>query len=119
MEHTRVDRWLWAVRVFPTRTSATEACRGGHVEVNRSSAKASARVARGDRVVVRFGGRVRDIEVVEVLARRVSAAVAATCVAEHGTARGRTEETAPVARDRSTGRPTKRDRRALDRLRGR
>jgi ribosome-associated heat shock protein Hsp15 len=113
---TRVDRWLWAVRVFKTRTDATDACRGGHVRVNGAPAKAAAPVRPGDRVVVRAPGRERDLEVVRVIDKRVGASIAVTCLVEHSPARSAAEPAAFV-RDRGAGRPTKRDRRELDRLR--
>jgi ribosome-associated heat shock protein Hsp15 len=113
---TRVDRWLWAVRVFKTRTEATDACRGGHVKVNDSSAKAATVVRVGDRVSVRSPARRRDVEVARVIDKRVGAPVAAACLVD------RTEpappgEPVPFVRDRGAGRPTKRDRRDLDRFR--
>lgn len=113
-----MDRWLWSVRQFPTRTAATEACRGGHVVVNGTSAKPSAVVQAGDRVVLRLAGRRRELEVVEAVDRRVGAAAAAACLVDHSPPADRSGPAAP-ARERSAGRPTKRDRRAIDRLRGR
>ncbi len=119
METTRVDRWLWAVRVHKTRALATDGCRAGHVTVNGTQAKAATMVKPGDRVVARVGSRQRDLEVVTVIEKRVSAAVAATCVIDHTPPPP--EPSAfdqPVfKRDARTGRPTKRDRRDLERLR--
>lgn len=117
----RVDRWLWAVRLLPTRSAATEACRAGHVRVNDRPAKPAAPVRPGDRVRVVLGGRTRVVEVVEVLDKRVGAAVAATCLVDHSPPPPPREQqtTLGVGRDLGTGRPTKRDRRRLDRLRDR
>ena len=118
MEVTRVDRWLWAVRIVKTRTAATEACRGGHVDVNRARAKAANLIRPGDRVTVRFEGRVRELEVVTVIEKRVSALVAANCLVDHSPPLPERERDVPVfARAPSSGRPTKRDRRRLDELR--
>ena len=114
----RVDQWLWAVRIFKTRTEATEACRGGHVRLNGSPAKAAAPVRPGDRVIVRAGGRERQLEVVKVISKRVGAPVAAECLVDHTPEEDRSRET-PFSRDPASGRPTKRDRRQLDRLRRR
>jgi len=75
-EKTRVDVWLWAVRIYKTRSEATAACRGGHVRVNRGAAKASTQVKVGDRIDA-FVGRPRILEVATVIEKRVGAAVAA------------------------------------------
>lgn len=116
MASARVDQWLWAVRVFKTRTEATEACRGGHVQVNDAAAKPSTRVGPGDRVAAHAHGRDRVLEVVDPIVKRVGAAQAATCFADHSPPPPPRED-APFARTRGSGRPTKRDRRQLDRLR--
>jgi ribosome-associated heat shock protein Hsp15 len=120
MDSTRVDKWLWAVRMYPTRTAATDACGGGHVRVNGSSAKASASVRVGDRVSVTAGGRERSLEVTRILDKRVGAAIAAECFVDHSPPPPPKERSGPsFVRDRSAGRPTKRERRQLDRFRGR
>jgi ribosome-associated heat shock protein Hsp15 len=119
MDVTRVDRWLWSIRLYKTRPEATEACRGGHVQVNRSAAKPATPVCVGDRVTARAGGRERVVEVVHVIDKRVGAAVAAECFVDHSPPAPPREFVAPpLLRDRATGRPTKRDRRQIDRLRG-
>jgi ribosome-associated heat shock protein Hsp15 len=120
VDATRVDRWLWAVRLYKTRTDATAACRGGHVEVNDVPAKPATTVRVGDRVAARVHDRDRVLEVVRIIDKRVGAAVAAECVVDHSPP-APPRELAPVvfARDPSTGRPTKRDRRRLDEFRSR
>lgn len=118
MEEARVDRWLWSVRVYKTRTAATEACAGGHVRVNGAPAKAATRVRVGDRVRARAHGVERVLEVAAVIDKRVGAPSAAGCLVDLTPPSERTSEPAPFARERSTGRPTKQDRRRLDRLRG-
>lgn len=119
----RVDKWLWAVRVFRTRTAATEACTSGRVRVNDQPAKPATRIAVGDRVSARRGERTITYAVVEVIEKRVSAATAATCFEDHSPPapdRSRLPPAPPGgARARGEGRPTKRDRRRLDRLRRR
>ncbi|WP_312867512.1 RNA-binding S4 domain-containing protein [Amycolatopsis pithecellobii] len=118
MESTRVDRWLWAVRLTKTRPDAAAACRGGHVRVNDRPAKPATTVSPGDEVRARVGDRTRTVEVVRVIHKRVGAADAATCFIDR-TPAPPPEAVVPVARrERGAGRPTKRDRRALDRLRG-
>lgn len=116
---TRVDRWLWAVRVFKTRSAATDACRGGHVRVNDAPAKPAAPVRVGDRVEATVGDRRRVLEVARVIDKRVGAAIAAECIVDHSPpVPTRDERLAAVfVRDAGAGRPTKRDRRQLDRFR--
>ncbi|MGX5680595.1 RNA-binding S4 domain-containing protein [Schumannella luteola] len=116
----RVDSWLWAVRVFKTRSAATTGCRAGHVKVNGERAKAALVVKPGDEVRVRIAGFDRVLVVVEPIVKRVSAAVAATAFVDNSPPLPTPEEVgfAPM-RDRGAGRPTKRERREIDRLRGR
>lgn len=115
---TRVDRWLWAVRVYRTRPDAAEACRGGHVRINDARVKPSATVRVGDVVHARAGNRTRILEVVELLDKRVGAPRAAACVHERTPAEPTVSAPPPARRERGAGRPTKRERRQLDRERG-
>ncbi|MBW8827278.1 MAG: RNA-binding S4 domain-containing protein [Acidobacteria bacterium] len=119
MESTRVDRWLWGVRLYKTRSLATDACRGGHVRVNGGAAKPATTVRIGDRVEATAGERERVLEVVRVIDKRVSATVAAECLVDHSPPVPPKEDRIPPVfiRDVGTGRPTKRDRRDLDRFR--
>ena len=118
LEATRVDRWLWAVRLCKTRAEATDACRGRHVWVNGAAAKAATPVRVGDRVTARLHERDRDIEVLRVIDKRVGAPVAATCLVDHS-APPPDRQPATAPRDSASGRPTKRERRQLDRFRSR
>ncbi|MCU1394453.1 MAG: RNA-binding protein [Ilumatobacteraceae bacterium] len=120
MEATRVDKWLWAVRMYGTRTMAANACNGGHVRVNGATAKPATTVRVGDRVAAYVGDRQRILEVVRIIEKRVSAPIAAECVIDHSPPPPPRDEYAPsFVRDRGSGRPTKRDRRQLDRFRSR
>jgi ribosome-associated heat shock protein Hsp15 len=120
IEATRVDQWLWAVRVFRTRSMATAACKGGHVRVNGKPAKPATAVRVGDRVEVRAADRDRVLEVARLIDKRVGAPLAAECVVDHSPPAPPRELVAPLfRRDRGAGRPTKKDRRRLDRLRQR
>lgn len=111
-----MDAWLWAVRLYRSRSAATAACRTGHVRVDRVAAKASSHVRVGDRVEAVVEDRSRVVEVVRLIDKRVGAAVAATCFVDHSPPPPKREP--PVfRRERGAGRPTKRERRELDRLR--
>ncbi|WP_082031583.1 RNA-binding S4 domain-containing protein [Actinomyces polynesiensis] len=114
----RVDVWLWATRQTRSRSQATSAARAGHVRVNGDTAKASQKVRVGDEVRLRVEGFDRVLEVRALLVKRVGAAVARQCYLDHSP-----EVPRPVGgfavRDRGAGRPSKRERRELDRLRGR
>lgn len=116
----RVDAWLWAVRIYKTRTLATSACRAGHVRVNGEKAKAAQHVRPGDELRVRIAGFDRILIVREPIAKRVGAAQVAAA-ADDRTPPPPPRESVPFVpvRDRGAGRPTKRDRREIERLRGR
>ena len=117
----RVDAWLWAVRIYKSRTLATAACRAGHVRVNGDRVKASATVVVGTTVVVRQGGRDRILLVQQVLAKRVGAEPAAAAYIDSTPKELPRDVGAPqfAVRERGAGRPTKRERREIDKLRGR
>lgn len=120
-DETRVDRWLWAVRVYKTRGSATDACRAGHVRLRGRAVKPAQALRPGDVVEVRVDGWERRLEVVRTIDKRVGAAVAAECLVDHSPPRPPRELVPPplFVRVDAPGRPTKRDRRALDRFRER
>ena len=114
----RLDVWLWSVRLAPTRAVATQLCRAGRVQVNGGVGKASTGVKPGDRIEARLGQRLRIVEVAQVIDKRVGAALAAECFADHSPADVRDSSPPVFQRERGAGRPTKRDRRQIDRLRG-
>lgn len=119
----RLDSWLWAVRLYKTRSEATAGVRGGHVRVDDLPAKASQLVVEGQVIRVRRDQDERIVEVVDPsLVKRVGAPIAQRAYLD------RTPEKPPpipemvgrvAVRDRGAGRPTKAERRALDNLRGR
>ena len=116
----RVDAWLWAVRVFKTRSAATAACRAGHVRVNGDRAKAAQPVRVGDQLRVRIAGFDRILVVRQPITKRVGAPLAAAAMEDLTPPPPSPETVALVPqRDRGAGRPTKRERRDIDRLRGR
>jgi ribosome-associated heat shock protein Hsp15 len=114
----RVDAWLWAIRLFKSRSQAHDACDAGHVRVRGERAKPATLVAVGDEVTVRGGERERIVIVRELLVKRVGAAIAQAAFEDHSPPPP-TRAPATALRDRGAGRPTKADRRAIDKLRGR
>ncbi|MFC0601528.1 RNA-binding S4 domain-containing protein [Streptomyces palmae] len=115
----RVDSWIWSVRLTKTRSLAATACRAGHVRVNGERVKAAQALRVGDEVRLRLAGRERIVVVSRLIRKRVGAPIAAECYVDNSPPPPPREEVVQVAvRDRGTGRPTKRDRRDLDRLRG-
>lgn len=117
---TRIDSWIWSVRLTKTRSLAAAACRAGHVRVNGERVKPAHAVRNGDEVRLRHAGRERIVVVSRLVRKRVGAAVAAECFIDNSPPPPPREETPLAAlRDRGTGRPTKRERREIDQLRGR
>ena len=115
----RVDSWLWAVRVLKTRSAATAASKAGHVTVNDERAKPAQTVRVGDVVRVRLDGEERILQVSRLIAKRVGAPVAAECYLDLTPPKPPKEERVlTVVRDRGAGRPTKRDRREVEKLMG-
>jgi ribosome-associated heat shock protein Hsp15 len=115
----RLDRWLWSVRLTKTRSEATDACRGGHVRLNGKPAKAAHHVSVGDRIEARLHGRTRVVEVARPIEKRVGAPIAAECYVDHSPPPPTEELGSHGSRDRGSGRPTKRDRRQMERWRDR
>ena len=120
-ESVRADKWLWAVRVFKTRSLATEACRAGHVQINGQPAKASRYLKIGDLIRAQTGVVLRTVRVVALTAQRVGAARVPefaedlTPAAEYQKAREKVFPY-PVLRPKGAGRPTKKDRREMDKF---
>jgi ribosome-associated heat shock protein Hsp15 len=114
MTGVRVDVWLWSVRLTPSRSAATNLCRASKVTVNGTTAKAATTVKPGDRVEARVGQRLRAVEVVKAIDKRVGAPIAIGCYIDHSPAAP--QALPPVLRDRGAGRPTKRDRRQMQRF---
>lgn len=119
----RLDVWLWAARFYKTRRLAVDAIRGGKIYVNENQAKPAKSVKRGDTVRIRKGAFVIELTVNDVLEKRTSPSIAQTLYTEtpESLAR-RLEVKTQIQTDRRSvkypgGRPSKRDRRELDRLR--
>ncbi|HEY8719902.1 RNA-binding S4 domain-containing protein [Pengzhenrongella sp.] len=117
---TRVDRWVWVVRMTRTRAQAAAACRAGHVRINGDRAKPATMVKVGDEIRLRVDGLERIVDVAKIIEKRVGATVAAECLVDRTPPPVPREHVALIAqRDRGAGRPTKRERREIDHLRGR
>lgn len=125
MDRVRMDKWLWAARFFKTRTMAARACELGRIEANGHPAKASREVHAGDRLRVKTERGSFEVEVRLLSQMRGPAAVAQTLYQETAASRESREKLAAERKamqplDRALEvRPSKRERRALDRLRGR
>lgn len=118
-ESVRIDSWIWSVRLVKTRSMGAAACRGGHVRVNGERVKPAYSVRVGDEVRLRHAGRERIVVVKRLIHKRVGAPVAVECYVDNSPPPPPREAMAPAGiRDRGTGRPTKRDRRETERLRG-
>ncbi len=121
----RVDKWLWAARFFKTRALASRACELGRIESNGQTAKASREVRAGDVLQVKNDGGEFQLEVLLLSEMRGPAAVAQTLYRETEESRERRMKLAeerkamPHFEAPREGKPSKRDRRTLDRLRGR
>lgn len=117
-DSARVDVWLWAVRVYRTRSLATAACKAGHVAINGQKVKPSHQVRIGDEVRAQVSHE-RILGVKALPLKRGGAPEAALAVDERTPPPPPKEETpAAVLRELASGRPTKKDRRDLTRLRG-
>jgi len=125
MDHVRLDKWLWAARFFKTRTLAAHACEMGRIEANGQHAKAARDVRVGDQLQIKNDGGIFQVEVLGVSDMRGPASVAQKLYNETEASR---EARLKLAEERRLlpridmlheGKPSKRDRRAIDRLRGR
>ncbi len=126
----RVDKWLWSVRVYKTRSQASEGCKSGRVRVNDEIAKPSTKLVIGDRVEARLKERTTIYVVVALLEKRVGAALAVEAYDDHSPPVVTSSRSSgpggddaagfdPGVRDPGAGRPTKKDRREMQRFRGR
>ena len=120
-EKVRIDKWLWSIRIFKSRTIATDECKKGHVRIGEDIAKPSSLVEVGQMVYARKEGYHLELKVLKLIGKRVSAQLAQECY-ENLTpeeelnkfnswyiGKGR-----PEIRERGTGRPTKRERREIE-----
>jgi len=121
MDSVRLDKYLWAIRVFKTRSEAADACNGNKVKLNGVNAKPSKAVKAGDVIEVRKASVLFSYKVLALTESRMGAALVPQ-YADNLTPESELEklhaprETIVLQRDRGTGRPTKKDRRQLDAL---
>ena len=121
MEEVRIDKYLWAIRVYKTRSEATDACNGGKVRLNGIDSKPSKAVHPGDVIVIRKGAVTYTFKVLALVDKRQGAKLVPQ-YAENLTPQEELDklrapvETFFLKRDRGTGRPTKKDRRQMDSL---
>ena len=121
MDSVRIDKYLWAIRAFKTRTEATEACKGGRVKVGGQNAKPSRDVSPGEVITLRKGPVTYTYKVLRPLENRVGAKLVPDFVEDLTPEEEKARlhalvETFFVTRERGTGRPTKKERREMDQL---
>ncbi|MCB0807243.1 MAG: RNA-binding S4 domain-containing protein [Bacteroidales bacterium] len=120
-EEIRIDKWLWSVRMFKTRSQASEACRSGKIRIQDQVVKPSRVVNEADVVSIHSGPMTKTLKVVKTIGNRVGAKIAVTCY-EDLTPQDEYDklkiahETNYEHRQRGLGRPTKRERRMIERL---
>ena len=124
MQKVRIDKWLWSVRIFKTRTLATKVCKSGNVRNAAGTIlKASSEISVGDVVIVKKNGINFTLEVLKLISKRVSSPLAKECYVD------KTPEeelrkyenwfiNASEYRDKGKGRPTKKERREIDGFKG-
>ena len=121
MEEVRIDKYLWSIRVFKTRSEATDACKGGKIRVNGADTKPSKPVKVGDTIVARKGPVTYTYKVLQLIDKRQGAKLvpmyAENLTPDEEIAKLRAPvETFFLKRDRGAGRPTKKDRRQMEDL---
>ena len=123
MAVVRIDKWLWAVRLYKTRSQAAEACKSGKVRIEGQHVKASRAVNEGDVIEVHSGGMVKKVKVIKVVKNRVGARLVPDLMEDLTPPEEleRIEMTRKVnfeKRDHGIGRPTKKERRIIEKLKG-
>ncbi|MDR2009397.1 MAG: RNA-binding S4 domain-containing protein [Bacteroidales bacterium] len=120
-ENVRIDKYLWAVRVFKTRNLATEECKKGHVIINDIQVKPSRIVRKNEKIYIKFPPIIRSFVVLDVIDKRVSAVLAKDAIQEVTPEveldKLKQVKNVFVRRDAGSGRPTKKDRRSIDKFR--
>ena len=120
---TRIDKWLWAVRIYKTRAIATEACSGGKVKINETAVKASRKIQAGDVIQVRKGVVKHIYCVLKIAEKRMGAKLISEFLEDltpdDELAKLKSDQKQPIhTREQGQGRPTKKERRMMDKMRG-
>ncbi|MDX1477221.1 MAG: RNA-binding S4 domain-containing protein [Saprospiraceae bacterium] len=120
-DKVRIDKWLWSVRIFKTRTVATDACKNRRVTIGKQIAKPSSMVQRGDHVFVHKEGFKLEFKVIDLIQKRVSAPLAQACYENLTPPEEMSKfddwyvgKSGREFREKGAGRPTKKERRELD-----
>lgn len=121
MEGVRIDKWLWAVRVFKTRSKAADACKGGKVKIDGQNIKASREVKEGEEISISLTSFTKTVRVKALLqnrvgAKHVDAYIEDLTPAEEYEKQKIKRELNQEYRKRGEGRPTKKERRIIERL---
>ncbi len=116
MEKVRVDKWLWAIRLYKSRTLASEACDGGKVKIDGNHLKASKMLSIGDVLHIRHNHGLKIYKVISLIEKRVNASLAAACFEDLSPPEDPSDfiPSAFAQRDKGMGRPTKKERRNID-----
>lgn len=123
LEKVRIDKYLWAIRLYKTRTLASEACDSGKIKINGDAVKPARLVKVGEEIKIRIDHHIKTIRVTKLIEKRVGAPIAVTCYEDLTS-----EEEKPVVfkslflaptftREQGAGRPTKRERRDMEKFR--
>jgi ribosome-associated heat shock protein Hsp15 len=118
----RIDKWLWAVRLYKTRSLATQACRGGHVTIAGQPVKPSRAVRLGEVIAARTGEMLRTVKVTGIIERRVGPKLVSNYMEDQTPAEEflraiqKKEDAGVPQRDKGAGRPTKKERRQMEAL---
>lgn len=115
----RIDKYLWAVRLYKTRSLATEACKGGHVRVEGHNVKPARPVRIGDIISVRLPALTRTVKVLALAEKRVGPKLVADLIEDQTPASEylkQLQTKAAPRREKGAGRPTKKDRREIERF---
>lgn len=117
-DKVRIDVWLWSTRQLKSRSLATGAAKAGHVRINKEPVKPSSPVRVGDEVRLRINGFDKILKVDKLIVKRVGAPEAQKCYTDLTPERPKVYMPNLFVRERGAGRPTKKERREMDRLRG-
>lgn len=121
---TRIDKWLWSIRIYKSRSISTDACKSGRVKVNGKSVKPSFIIEEGMIVNVNKKEKIWKVKALKIIEKRVASPIALTCYEDLSPPPVPSEKMpsffyqSTEKRDKGTGRPTKKDRRNIDKFKG-